>query len=200
MMRHPSRHCVLVGLIAGAALLLGCGGAPEPSQGVPPAQGINPDATYAPVQTAPMDQGLRDRVARALADMRSMATAVEAFAVDAGHFPASVEGANPQSVAQGDPLLRDMPTLSTRESLTTPVAYLSALFADPFNPHGSTFSYWQDGRGWILVSPGPDGVFDSNPARDYQGDIRQPSARLVSLIYDPTNGETSGGDLMYWRW
>jgi hypothetical protein len=52
------------------------------------------------------------------------------------------------------------------------------------------------GRGWILWSPGPDGRYDIDAARDY--DPRVPiSPSLLEKTYDPTNGAVSAGDV--WR-
>lgn len=91
--------------------------------------------------------------------------------------------------------------------------------------HGSTYVYWSiewgrfdpsgkivggnsavGGAGWILVSPGPDQVYDlPGDWEAYNPILRQPSERLLTgtnrhgyaFTYDPTNGLFSRGDI--WR-
>jgi hypothetical protein len=101
--------------------------------------------------------------------------------------------------------------------LTTPVAYLTSLFKDPFtrplctkprfyysgryfthSTHWGSivpFAYHSDDNGWILISPGPDSDYDINPATDYNSKISQPSDRILLKAYDGTNGTVSDGDI-----
>lgn len=65
------------------------------------------------------------------------------------------------------------------KSLTTPVAYLSALRADPFAREASPIRYVPKGKDWLLYSIGPD-------QSDDKGGIQ----------YDPTNGAVSRGDIV----
>lgn len=69
------------------------------------------------------------------------------------------------------------------------------------------FDYYTDGEGYIIVSRGPDSVFQINPARDYKyaensGAI---APGLVKKQYDPSNGSLSMGDIfrvsrnVYWN-
>ena len=90
-----------------------------------------------------------------------------------------------------------MPTLRNAP-VTTPICYITHLLPDAFNMHMNTvntFSYFSDEAGWILVSPGPDRVFEIVPWDMYSGKIPQPSSQLLSHSYDPTNGTVSGGDI-----
>ena len=59
------------------------------------------------------------------------------------------------------------------------------------------FEYYPHGKGWIMISPGPDCKFDIDPAKCYDGNIPQPSELLIRMSYDPTNGTVSPGDV--WR-
>lgn len=109
--------------------------------------------------------------------------------------------------------------------LTTPVAYITAwpqdLFADTL---GATFGYYLPprhstdqrtgvthvgpGNRWVVTSFGPDQ--DEN-APDGPGDLaavvervitdemNQPTAELLDLVYDPSNGVWSNGDLVWIR-
>jgi type II secretion system protein G len=156
----------------------------------------------------------RSKVARALADMRSIATAIETYAVDYNSYPRDgddLESANP---------FVDFEVSRRLSVLTTPLAYLTTLPSDPFNivkpnltdpldPRGfffpgeppytyaySTFgSFFEDPirqqpanggnpDNFTLISLGPNLLFDSD-----QG--------AAKLQYDPTNGTTSAGDLFY---
>ncbi len=106
-------------------------------------------------------------------------------------------------------------------TLTTPVSYLTSLFADPFmDAKGATFFYFSNPSGWIIWSPGPD--TDGNQGGDfgtsadgktaynpyvetaYSNFVAQPSARLLTeggasgpgrYTYDSTNGTVSQGDV-----
>lgn len=59
-----------------------------------------------------LEAQVRSKVSRAKADLRSVATAIESYAVDYNHYPLSRQA----------------------EKLTTPVAYITALPLDPFMP------------------------------------------------------------------
>lgn len=147
----------------------------------------------------------RSRVTRVRADQRSVATALEAYAVDARHYPAyghPRDGTPPG----GGSILVHLPV-----SLTTPVAYLTALPADSFpatraGAAGAPFYYRHDETveylgsaqsaghlalllaqltgtprptGWAIWSHGPDRTDDR-----------------ARRAYDPTNGTLSDGDVM----
>jgi len=140
--------------------------------------------------------------------MRSLATAIEAYHVDNDAYPAWT--VDPGQTAFWNSEVR-MPTFRRRGeeglcTLTTPVAYVTSLFPDPFRPSNDkrTFAYWvpPDGRGWILISPGPDDDFDltlEQLPRAYEPGNRAgySDVLLSEFTYDPTNGTISGGDL--WR-
>jgi len=87
---------------------------------------------------------------------------------------------------------------SNIEGMTTPIAYLITMFPDPFSPHHSApYAYYTDGRQYVLFSLGPDTDYDIDPVRDIDFSTTQPSPRLLTLRYDPTNGTGSSGDV--WR-
>lgn len=148
----------------------------------------------------------RAKVSRAAADMRSLAAAIEAYAVDWNSYP-------PAQMTDG--------TLENRyRHLTTPQAYITAVPQDPFGDsvgesltaspyryrvydyvsdvdesHESMFFERTDGFGlrqvvsptahWFTSSQGPDAFSNfepEDPARYY-------------ITYDPTNGTVSVGDI-----
>ncbi|NUP88654.1 MAG: hypothetical protein HUU25_02405 [Candidatus Sumerlaeia bacterium] len=166
-------------------------------------------APQVPAQDLSPAAPIREAVSRIRADMRAMATAIESYYVDCNAYPAWVSADSSESIVQGNSVLAAMPTFRRGIlppggrcviplTLTTPIAYITSLVPDPFNPDvPSTFAYYTDGPGWILLSPGPDGDFDVNPRTVYKSELAQPSAELLVLSYDPTNGTISDGDL--WR-
>jgi type II secretory pathway pseudopilin PulG len=156
-----------------------------------------------------LEAQVRSKVSRVKADMRSMATALEAYYVDNELYPAWASG---EQGANGhlpkDSVAFKVPTFRVRTSarekfgtLTTPISYIgSHILRDPWasvgkKEPGATFSYYTDPNGWILVSPGPDRVYDIDPLEEYTSRISQPSDELLAKAYDPTNGTVSGGDI-----
>jgi type II secretory pathway pseudopilin PulG len=133
---------------------------------------------------------VRKEVAKTKSDMRSLASALEAYRLDQGRYPVVTE--------------ENRSPLSARlRVLTTPVAYLTQLPPDIFQdrkktklPEGGkeTYYYFQettttlDGNDttphsyvttWYLVSAGPDRVQECG-----------------AVIYDATNGTKSRGNIV----
>lgn len=101
---------------------------------------------------------------RTKSDMRSLATAIETYFVDHETYPAMAM--NPAETMDAQ-FYKTLPAKAGRtlrathgtrlESLTTPVAYVTSNFPDPFaDTLGIGFRYYTDGRGWMLGSYGPD--------------------------------------------
>jgi hypothetical protein len=152
------------------------------------------------------------KVERVKADMRSMATGIEAYFVDCCCYPAWVPGDHPLAFNKA-PATKSMPSFRLGVkgqnqyggetvvpfTLTTPISYIISYFEDPFRVSPTdpqpTFAYYADTNGWILVSPGPDGDYDIDPELDYRSDITQPSEEILVKGYDPTNGFMSNGDV-----
>lgn len=142
---------------------------------------------------------IRSNVSRVRGDQRALSMAIEAYATEHGILPPMVP------LAGADVLMRDSgPTPRTLPSAFGMVARegkASKVF-DPFTfDLRFPFAYFEDGKGWILISPGPDRKYDiADPAAVYDGAIPQPSAHLLAggpWTYDPTNGTVSQGDV--WR-
>lgn len=163
----------------------------------------------------------RARVSRIKNDMRTLATAVESYAVDHNAYPyrRNVMNAN---------LKPGVPEVSTRlqqmGALTTPIAYLSALPLDVFETHldGSigVIDYWdpvqtawlinsrftifdprrvkEDETPYVFASVGPDSYL--GPLVLIYGWPDPPGSSLsflgsVYINYDPTNGTNSIGNI-----
>jgi prepilin-type N-terminal cleavage/methylation domain-containing protein len=154
----------------------------------------------------------RAKVSRAKADMRTLTTALEAYAVDHNAYP-------PHLVFPGG-VETEVPYPTRYQYLTTPVAFLTSteVARDPFivkpetGQGGSGFYMsWTNLQSftlrptphpteparpthkWLLRSRGPDTVNEPNAVRNswLVGGI----ALGPSMIYDPTNGTVSQGDI-----
>jgi prepilin-type N-terminal cleavage/methylation domain-containing protein len=144
---------------------------------------------------------VRAKVSRAKADMRTLATAMEAYAVDTHHYPPDFDSNIYPGVTVQDESL-------TYAQLTTPVAFITSVPLDPFRQglsttRGGYFEYYgvdaqpyystpanieawkQKNTRWFMYSLGPDKQNDRLPAN-----LDGPE----DYCYDPTNGTVSIGD------
>lgn len=159
----------------------------------------------------------RSKVSRVKADMRSVATGIESYAVDNNKFPPGELGSKYFGNGQ----------LRKTVELTTPVAYLTSVeILDPFQPDkrldGSKIyppptlyyqcfapygGWWRNQvsfnpelananiSAWYLESWGPDkqqNFLDWFILADF---VAPASQRTIDEIYDPTNGTVSYGDI-----
>jgi len=135
-----------------------------------------------------LEAQVRSKVARMEADLRTLATGIEAYMVDENRYPPAPVPAPP--------------TYETQEAktwlLTTPVAYLAEIPLDiftpenvqpspeggPFDIRGKYLKYITgiENEYWLAFSNGPDLVFSPGPMN-------------TGVIYDPTNGTVSDGDI-----
>ena len=165
----------------------------------------------------------RSKVARVMADMRSMATAVEAYYVDYNAPPFGY-GRNPTATQISRGWIADF------IMLTTPVAYITSLnIRDPFwrpndeyggnaetvgfvniqalqqkwdmeNNVSNTVGHFAN---WVIVSNGPNFCLDSyrttgdTPWIGNYSNVKctQYESRYITWKYDPTNGTVSAGDI-----
>lgn len=135
-------------------------------------------------------------IKRVKGDLCTMATGLEAYNVDWNAYPPS--GDMESIVQQG-------PAISTHASLfrlTTPIAYITRIKKDPFSENGET-PYWYfkptkerdaalfgQNITWILWGVGPDGKPNIATSMDFI------APRVYEIIYDPTNGVNSSGDII----
>jgi len=166
----------------------------------------------------------RSKVSRVKADLRSLATALEAYMADWNSYTFSDLGDNIYNYVQGFCLL------------TTPIAYITTIPRDPFGEHRWPLNGSRRGpmlelgtgaanvansgsnrnnldpqgfpsNTWLLTSAGPDHQDTTNSNRMgfnlTEGNYPWPSlpgndkavAAVASLIYDPTNGTVSEGQV-----
>lgn len=164
-----------------------------------------------------LEAQVRSKASRAKADVRSIATALEAYAVDTNGYPPMGDRVDGQ---QWTPLPAE-PIFHSRISsfLTTPIAYITSLYKDPFMVLQQTqftysdiyqrYSYYnyyqwvdvspgsawfkeclyQRAGAWLIYSWGPDkaGNWSGSPPVGEDG---------VYTNYDPTNGTVSIGNII----
>ena len=168
-----------------------------------------------------LEAQVRAKVSKARTDMRSIATALEAYYVDYNNYPVNLEYAD-----DTDYRMFSYGWLAQFDGLTTPIAYISSYYImqDPFKirrtgtyKQNLDYSYeycnirclWQyigytvTTYLWGLRSIGPDRVWGPNP---HNPDPAYASVWLLCRFtpqdpgtlwyYDPTNGTTSGGDII----
>lgn len=153
---------------------------------------------------------VRAKVARAQSDIRTIGTAIEIYTVDWNHYPFFVHGR--------------FPIERRYVGLTSPIEYLSGYLTDPFgdevpksnfvfgDPYSGYWTYdfivaddvWGDNNPrdaqpfldlmipygwntdiicWYLASQGPDSQIG-------------PIQAMMGLVYEPTNGTISNGDIL----
>jgi prepilin-type N-terminal cleavage/methylation domain-containing protein len=146
----------------------------------------------------------RSKVSRVKADFRASATALEAYRVDTNSYPYDYGTDEARSWA----------------ALTTPVAYLTSIATDVFlgaNHYAFTgqrmaFAYLNPESipGWggpaqaynlfyAVVSPGPNNRFewaDAAPAYSWVHVVNPVAAIGPAMLYDPTNGTVTAGDIV----
>jgi len=161
----------------------------------------------------------RSKVSRVKADMRSIALAIESYAVDNQRHPLDVEELKDHNVP-GDLFIKQMVVL------TTPISYISTIPRDPFTEKGRvassgsgqgaksrTFIYetseitndngnsditFRRGYTWWLQSYGPTRS-RRHPASGivvWSEGILNGLAKFGPMVYDPTNGTVSFGFIL----
>lgn len=168
----------------------------------------------------------RAKVSRTKADMRSMATAIEAYVVDNNKLPRTARPSDP-------PYNRTL----INSALTTPVAYITSVFPDIFNQFDTSILnrvivWWGSTPGVVdsnnlpigqlesvsqtaataFFAPWPNFydpmagqyksaaswlLFSAGPDKSYNANV--PSYPGPILEYDPTNGSVSSGDVVRFK-
>ena len=155
-----------------------------------------------------LEAQVRAKITRSKANMRSLASAIEAYAADYGRIPLGSEAL--KAVHFDSPIPEPDVNAAAQSCLTTPIGYLSGFVLDPFrrrtgggaDRHG-LFVYQS-----YLAEAGLDEYLDRVRARDFcwsllgNGPVAGEYESIVRLlsgegdpatIYDPTNGAISEG-------
>ncbi len=171
-----------------------------------------------------LEAQIRSKVSRAQADMRSIATALEAYAVDYNRYPPDEVWINSAANPLPPPIQEER-ALAALSRLTTPVAFMTSILRNPFpnetdeQPVQSYFRYfgreWKAEPGvvgalpagaatskeWSLGSAGPDGISNLGEWLMWGEDILNQQNGFLPFwgpggLYDPTNGTISDGDIV----
>jgi type II secretion system protein G len=156
----------------------------------------------------------RSKVSRVKADLRTLATALEAYTVD--------NNRPPHDGSHGAP---HRGWVNTYTDLTTPIAYMTTILTDPFqDPTFSdtthpVYTHFLDGKlarknhaydygsaewhGLYVGDPGAIGYFRNFRTSPWKIGSAGPDRRFsdetsnygMKDLYDPTNGTVSGGDI-----
>ena len=151
----------------------------------------------------------RAKVSRVKSDHRTLATAIEAYCVDEGTYPAPTWQRNPS-------------WYHVYELLSTPIAYITTMPRDPFTSSEQGFLIqYEYGAGkeggnpgyawrewptpneypcdaWFLDGIGPDRIQQTDYPTNYYPWVYMDMTDLPILIgniYDPTNGTVSKGQI-----
>jgi prepilin-type N-terminal cleavage/methylation domain-containing protein len=166
-----------------------------------------------------LEAQVRAKVSRAKADMRSIATALEAYALDTNHYPADETWW--QENYPGNPI--ELRALTALSRVTTPIAYMTSINPNPFpnttdaQPNQAYFRYfaerwkqvlsgahpdWPDtGRRWSLASSGPNRMSNLGEYLIFGESVLNTRPAFLpywgpGCLYDPTNGSVSAGDIV----
>lgn len=149
-----------------------------------------------------VDGQTRAKVHSVMSSIRSLGTALEAYAADEGAYPPCTRPAPPTGVsAARKDAANAITTFALRpdgqEYLRSPKSYTEMPF-DIFAPTPKTrFGYYTTGTSWVLFSAGPDRVYDlPDPSRQPTApDGNLDPEQFVEVTYDPSNGINSTGDI-----
>lgn len=145
-----------------------------------------------------LEAQIRSKVSRVSSDMRTISVGFEAYYVDSNAYP-------PEYINLLGSITETGRNMKSQSHLTTPISYLSSIPSDPFRPkaawdppvywyynwlerygrlinvntdfQGGNTPWYDKSAAWILTSLGPD---------------QEPR---FPIIYDPTNGTVSNGDI-----
>ncbi len=159
-----------------------------------------------------MEAQTRAKVSRNKADMRTVVTGLESYAVDNNRYPYP---SDPFGGPEVKPGLTEWFETKVPNSLTTPIAYLTTRFADPYHPKEATAA-GEDPVYHLMTRDYATGRNEEADYNTYLADlaVMSPSVKYVLLghgpdldhdgpdsgdpaLYDPTNGTVSNGDILY---
>jgi len=152
-----------------------------------------------------MHAQVKAKATAAMADMRTMKTAIEAYGLDHNTYP--LDGNDfPERREEFFDQMR------IQKVLTTPTAYVSEIPGDIFHKNASQHTqdptvarYFQSRKPFPYVYSSKDSfrvnkgaakayfLFSFGPDLDFDNEGKLPDDYI---IYDPTNGVNSGGDIM----
>jgi len=158
-----------------------------------------------------LEAQVRSKVSRAKSDLRAIVTSVESYVVDWNQYPTyHYYNNNPLFFYMGG-IVQDFglsPPYTGASPITTPISYMSSVPQDPFSAAEPGFAEYTRQYHFVNWPYGIAAV--SDPARKvsfgeayedygpYRLHSRGPDGLGPDkLLYDPTNGTTSAGDVRY---
>ncbi len=143
----------------------------------------------------------RSKIAGAKSGMRNLSVALECYRIDFNSYPIPMDETGvPVKPDENGVFTGFLPT-----SLTSPISYMTELPKDPFN-EGYTYRYSTNAlMCWIMASPGLDKVAEGDISA--YADPKRAACDLSKfmsggeegggvIVYDPTNGTASSGDII----
>ena len=143
-----------------------------------------------------LEAQMRAKTSRVLSDLRSIKVGLESYSIDYGTY-----------LLDGNDYPKfDLGNFNCKRNLmklTTPIAYLSTIFSDPFHhsnkdsfskiltPDPPPYPYiYMTFQGYSVHNGTPEKyyLFSLGPDQDFEND--------KDKIYDPTNGTVSDGDII----
>jgi len=165
----------------------------------------------------------RAKVSRAKSDMRSVATAIEAYRVDNNNYPLAAELDDPSiPVILGT---EEVIEALVPHRITTPIAYMTALPRDPFPPKDEglgreskdhSFHYLDRKSAELRGEPNVIDeyqeklvgtatrsiawwMFSLGPDLQHDENVDGTEPEIEAAVYDPTNGTISNGDIFMFQ-
>jgi hypothetical protein len=148
------------------------------------------------------DEKIRSKASQTLWDIRALGLALENYMSERGVYPAWT--LDPEKKAKFRTTRTRLPSFARCEGVAGPWTYLPDVREYPrdvfsYDNEHRTFAYYApDNVGWILLSAGPNCVFDvdfETLKKVYDPARSNPTPELLLLTYDPTNGTVSAGDI-----
>ena len=164
---------------------------------------------------------VRAKVARAKSEIRNIQSSLEQFFIDNNQYPPmntdrTLLRLQYKGMDEADATVNIAHVMigssrtARRIYLTTPVSYISSIPYDPFRGDGASegYGYGSNGQSYYLLSSyGPDGSSEVDEL-EYTGanlderrkagyrKSKSPTWLLSDMIYDPSNGTSSTGDIV----
>ena len=147
------------------------------------------------------------KVSRIKSDMRTLSKDIDQYFQENGEYPAWAIGQASANGFLGESSMPfNLPTFKISSSegdaaIFTPSSEKGTFPEDillPFSEKGATFCYWANAEGYFLLSCGRDHDYDLDLALldNSSTDTDSISGALNSILYDPTNGTVSSGDIV----
>ncbi len=158
-----------------------------------------------------LEAQVRAKTSKAMSDMRTTKTGLESYAVDWNQYPrglVTIKIMGPYNFMTAGLYVDDDNVSNNWElkTLTTPVAYLTSVYPDPFHtePGVSQMNFeYQNQKEYykVMQDKGYSGTYSyiwelrsHGPDRDR--DAGMGISNYVEQIYDATNGTISSGDIL----